>query len=84
MAAVTQTLVGKALYANNRWGCTLFYVDSNGDPNVPYPALVFQNVAAALAQRKIIVLLMPEHKKVRYYGATAPYAELRGGNLGTP
>ena len=84
MAAVTQTLIAKALYANKRWGCTLFYVDSNGDPNVPYPASVFQNVAAALARRKITALLMPEHKKVRYYGAAAPYAELRGGNDGTP
>ena len=84
MADVTRTLIEKALYANKRWGCTLFYVDSNGDPNVPYPASVFQNVAAALARRKIVVLLMPEHKRVRYYGATAPYAELRGGNLGTP
>ncbi len=84
MADVALTLIDKALYANTRWGCTLFYVDSNGDPNVPYPASVFQNVAAALARRKIVALLMPEHKKVRYYGATVPYAELRGGNLGTP
>ena len=84
MSAVTQTLVAKALYANKRWGCTLFYVDSNGDPNVPYPASVFQNVAATLARRKIVALLMPEHKRVGYYDATAPYAELRGGNLGTP
>jgi hypothetical protein len=84
MGQVTQTLIAKALYANKRWGCTLFYVDSNGDPNVPYPASVFQAVAAALARRKIVVLLMPEHKRVRYYGATAPYAELRGGVLGTP
>jgi len=84
MADVTQTLVDKALYANKRWGCTLFYVDSNGDPNVPYPASVSSNVTAALARRKITVLLMPEHKRLGYYGATAPYAELRGGNLGTP
>jgi len=84
MKAVTKTLIDKALYANKRWGCTLFYVDSNGDPNVPYPASVFQNAVAALAQHKITVLLMPEHKQVRYYGVSAPYAELRGGILGTP
>jgi len=84
MKQVTQTLIEKALYANTRWGCTLFYVDSNGDPNVPYPASVFQTVAAALASRKITVLLMPEHQNVRYYSATAPYDELRGGILGTP
>lgn len=84
MGQVTRTLIDKALYANKRWGCTLFYVDSNGDPNVPYPASVFQNVAAALARRKITVLLMPEHQDVRYYGVAAPYDELRGGVLGTP
>lgn len=84
MAQVTQTLIAKALYAHKRWDCTLFYVDSNGDPNVPYPASVFQNVAAALARQKITVLLMPEHKSVRYYSVAAPYAELRGGHLGTP
>ncbi len=84
MAQVTQTLIDKALYANKRWGCTIFYVDSNGDPNMPYPATVFQNVAKALSQHKITALLMPEHKNVRYYAYTAPYAELRGGNISTP
>ncbi len=84
MGDVTRTLIAKALYANKRWGCTLFYVDSNGDPNVPYPASVFSDVAAALARRKITALLMPEHQDVRYYGAAAPYDELRGGVLGTP
>jgi len=84
MGDVTRTLIDKALYANRRWGCTIFYVDSNGDPNVPYPASVFQAVAAALARRKITVLLMPEHQNVRYYSVTAPYDELRGGIFGTP
>lgn len=84
MGQVTQTLISKALYANKRWGCTIFYVDSNGDPNVPYPASVFANVAAALARRKITALLMPEHQSVRYYGVAAPYDELRGGVFGTP
>jgi len=84
MAKVTQTLIAKALYANKRWGCTLFYVDSNGDPNVPYPAWVFEKLAAALKQHGITALLMPEHKSVRYYATTAPYAELRGGVFTTP
>lgn len=84
MTQVTQTLIDKALYAHQRWGCTIFYIDSNGDPNVPYPASVFGNVAAALAQHKITALLIPEHQNVGYYGITAPYDELRGGVLGTP
>ena len=84
MAQVTQTLIAKALYANKRWGCTLFYVDSNGDPNVPYPASVFESVSAELRRRGITALLMPEHQTVRYYGTTAPYDELRGGVTATP
>ena len=84
MTQVTQTLLAKALYANKRWGCTLFYVDSNGDPNVPYPASVFETVAAELRRRGMAALLMPEHQTARYYGSTAPYDELRGGVTATP
>ena len=84
MAAATQTLIDRALYANRRWGCTLFYIDSNGDPNVPYPASVFAQVAAALARQKITALLVPEHQSAGYYGLAAPYDEVRGGVVGTP
>lgn len=83
-AQIVRLLVDKAAYANKRWGCTLFYIDSNGDPNFPYDAAIFQKVAQALAQRKIKALLMPEQQNARYYAYTAPYDELRGGVVSTP
>lgn len=74
-------LDAKIAYAKKRWGCTLFYVDSNGDPNVPFPAEVFARVAAKHPD----VLLIPEHESTGYYAHTAPYrcfANLK--QFGTP
>ena len=80
MADAAQTLIDKIAYAKKRWGCTLFYIDSNGDPNVPFPAQIFEQVLAAQPD----VLLMPEHQSARYYRVGAPYDELRAGVTGTP
>ncbi len=74
-----QTLIDKIAYAKKRWNCSLFYVDSNGDPNVPFPAQIFEHVLAAHPD----VLLMPEHQTARTYRSGAPYDELRGGVTGT-
>ncbi|MBL7223833.1 MAG: hypothetical protein ISS72_08270 [Candidatus Brocadiae bacterium] len=74
-------LDAKITHAKERWGCTLFYVDSNGDPNVPLPASVFEAVAA----RHPDVLLMPEHENAAYYAHTAPYRDYANlKQLGTP
>jgi len=74
-------LDAKITHAKERWGCTLFYVDSNGDPNVPLPATVFEEVAA----RHPDVLLMPEHENAAYYAHTAPYRDYANlKQLGTP
>jgi hypothetical protein len=81
---VVQLLYDKMAYANKRWGCTLFYVDSNGDPNVPYDPAIFQKLTQKLALNGINALVMPEHKNMRYYAYTAPYAELRLGVTSTP
>jgi hypothetical protein len=62
-------LIEKIGYARKRWGCTLFYVDSNGDPNVPLPAEVFGKAAKAFPD----VLLIPEHENPRYYAVAAPF-----------
>lgn len=75
-----QTLIDKIAYAKKRWGCTLFYVDSNGDPNVPFDAAIFAKVLSAHPD----VLLIPEHQAARYYAYGAPYDELRGGVASTP
>ncbi|MCP9495381.1 MAG: hypothetical protein MSG64_13120 [Pyrinomonadaceae bacterium MAG19_C2-C3] len=63
------TLSEKIDYAKKRWGCTLFYVDSNGDPNVPFSALIFKR----LADKYPDILLVPEHENTNYYAHTAPY-----------
>jgi hypothetical protein len=83
-AKVTQLLYDKMKYANRRWGCTIFYVDSNGDPNVPYDPAIFENLVDRLNRDKIPALVMPEHRNTRYYDCTAPYTELRLGVVGTP
>ena len=75
-----QTLIDKIGYARKRWGATMFYVDSNGDPNVPFPAQIFEQVLAAHPD----ILLIPEHQSARYYRFGAPYEELRGGISSTP
>jgi hypothetical protein len=75
------TLDAKISYAKERWGCTLFYVDSNGDPNVPLPVTVFESLAA----RHPDVLLIPEHENAAYYAYTAPYRDYANlKQLGTP
>lgn len=74
-------LDAKLTYARERWGCTLFYVDSNGDPNVPLPVAVFRELAA----RHPDVLLIPEHENAAYYACTAPYRDYANlKQLGTP
>jgi hypothetical protein len=74
-------LNAKISYAEKRWGCTLFYVDSNGDPNVPLPVTVFQDLVAKHPD----VLLIPEHENAAYYACTAPYSDYANlKQLGTP
>ncbi len=83
-AQVVSLLVSKVRYANRRWGCTLFYCDSNGDPNVPSDPAIFARVTENLAALGIRALIMPEHQNTRYYAYTAPYDELRQGVAQTP
>ncbi|MEO7719179.1 MAG: hypothetical protein ABIY70_23520 [Capsulimonas sp.] len=83
-AKIVALLYDKIAYANKRWGCTLFYVDSNGDPGVPFDVTIFQRLAAKLAQNKIDALIMPEHQNTRYYGCAAPYDELAQNVTSTP
>ena len=77
----TQLLMNKVAYAINRWGATLFYVDSNvnsTDPN-PIPASIFQTLTKAFPN----VLFLPEHSDMQYYAYTAPYKQLNQGNTST-
>jgi hypothetical protein len=72
-ATIFTTLEEKIQYAHRRWGCTLFYIDSNGDMNWPMQADVFRKLAA----RHPDVLLMPESKTLAYFAWTAPFCDLR-------
>jgi hypothetical protein len=67
-----ELLMQKIAWAKQRWGVTLIYVDSNGEPSRPLDADILQRIATAFPD----VLLVPEHKNVRYYAFAAPYFSL--------
>ncbi|MBL8210314.1 MAG: DUF4185 domain-containing protein [Bryobacterales bacterium] len=73
-------LIEKIRYAKQRWGATMFYIDSNGSTLSPLTIEVMNRVVSAHPD----VLLVPEHENARYYSISAPYHELRGGVASTP
>lgn len=84
-------LSAKIAYAKKRWGCTIFYVDTNvtwafsagekpGEPvSWPMRAELFRRVAAKHPD----VLLIPEFQYPGYYSHTTGYRELSAGITGT-
>ena len=58
----------KIAYAKQRWGCTLFYVDSTATAGRPFYPDVFKAVAQAFPD----VLLIPENESMRYFAYSAP------------
>lgn len=58
----------KIAYAKQRWGCTLFYVDSTATSGRPFYPDVFKSVAQAFPD----VLLIPENESMRYFAYSAP------------
>jgi len=77
-------LDAKIRYAQERWGCTLFYIDTNHFwrprdrskegwdwQSRMMPAAVFEE----LHKRHPDVLLVPEHESLRYWTSTAPYVQ---------
>ena len=81
-AAIIANLENKARYAYNRWGATIFYVDSVVDANggTLDPA-IFQQLITDLPD----LLFIPEESTPRYYAYTAPfYSFLFHTDLGTP
>jgi len=81
-ANVFKVLASKIAYARSRWGATLFYIDSNAPlaTSEIYDATIMRRLANKFPD----ILLIPEHHNTRYYGSTAPYAELRRGTTVTP
>jgi len=68
------TMIRKIAYARKRWGCSIFYVDSNiGEDGQPMKPEVFMAVRKKFPD----VLLIPEHKTLLYYACTAPYGDFK-------
>ena len=63
-----QVLRERIGYAKQRWGCTLFYVDSTATAGRSYYPEVFKAVAQAYPD----VLLIPENESMRYFAYSAP------------
>jgi hypothetical protein len=62
-------MLRKIRYAHDRWGATLFYLDSTVEQNGrPLDAAMFQRLAAAFPDS----LLIPEQSTPRHYAYTAP------------
>jgi hypothetical protein len=81
-AQVTQLLIDKMTYARNRWGATLFYMDSNinsyTDPN-PIDPSIMKSLQAAFPDS----LVIPEHNLPQYFAYSAPYRQLNQGFTST-
>jgi hypothetical protein len=78
---VAAELIRKMKYAHDRWGATLFYLDSTVSQNgAVLDASVIQKAAEALPDS----LLIPEETNSRFYAYTAPFRDfLFHGNIGT-
>jgi hypothetical protein len=63
-----QILRERIAYAKQRWGCTLFYVDSTATINGALNPDVFKAVADPYPD----VLLIPENESMRYFAYSAP------------
>jgi hypothetical protein len=64
----TQILRERIAYARQRWGCTLFYVDSTATISGSLNPDVFKAVADAYPD----ILLIPENESMRYFAHSAP------------
>jgi len=75
-------LIRKMRFAHERWGATIFYVDSDvGPAGERLDAKLFQQVAAAFPDS----LVIPEHGTPQYYAYTAPFQNfLVHSQTGTP
>ena len=83
-------LDAKARYCKQRWGCTLFYVDTNyfwrprGEGGKWTPGMLDADVWRRLHEQHPKVLFVPEHNYPQYWAYTAPYQELDCGYRGIP
>ncbi len=93
---IAERLSDKIAYAKKRWGCTIFYIDTNGtfqpmgeEQKFDW-TLLNSAIWKAVKQKRPDVLLIPElpWDNFAYHAAQwaycAQYMELRGGGYGTP
>ena len=78
---ITTNLARKMKYAHDRWGATIFYLDSTVEADgQTLPAEIIERAAATLPDS----LLIPEESTTRMYRATAPFQTfLFHGDLST-
>ena len=77
----------KIEYAKKRWGCTIFYMDTN----VRWEKGMWQGASELLSARDLYeltrrhgdVLIFPEFGTFGYWSCCMPYGELRGGTTRT-
>lgn len=68
-----EIMINKMGYAKARWGCTIFYVDSNAPPGKwAYTSDVHERVIEAVPG----ILVLPEQDYPRYFRSMAPYGEI--------
>ncbi len=81
-AQVAGELIRKMRYAHDRWGATLFYVDSDVETNgATLDASIFEQAEAALRD----ALIIPEETTPKFYAYTAAFQSfLFHTDLGTP
>jgi hypothetical protein len=69
-AAAAADIISKATYAYNRWGATLFYVDSNGwYGDGPWTAQTWATIQAAVPN----ALFIPEHSNAMQFPYVSAY-----------
>ncbi len=81
-SAVAEELTRKIRFAHDRWGATLFYIDSTVDADRgTLPAAIFKQLAAGFPD----CLLIPEESTPLYFAYTAPFQSfIYHGTAGTP
>jgi len=67
----TEVLRERIGYAKQRWGCTLFYVDSTTTAVIGGRSY-YPDVFKAVADASPDVLLIPENESMRYFAYSAP------------
>jgi hypothetical protein len=83
---ILDNLSDKITYAKNRWGCTLFYLDSNVDwtydnHNNFVARLLRSSIYVGLQARHPDVLVIPEIPRTADWAGSAPYREVNGGGF---